>query len=56
MVIAKQIESEYFALEVGATWIVSNEVFSDTTEGRAKLEQCRWLKGEMDKFISHIRA
>ena len=47
MAMAKQIDPEYFALEVGATWIVLSEVIGNTAEGRAKLEECRRLKGEM---------
>ena len=47
MAMAKQIDPEYFALEVGATWIALSEVIGNTAEGRAKLEECRRLKGEM---------
>lgn len=47
MAMVKQIDPEYFALEIGLTWIVLSEVIGNTAEGRAKLEECRWLKGEM---------
>ncbi|MDP3878988.1 MAG: hypothetical protein Q8Q07_01615 [Dehalococcoidales bacterium] len=43
----KKIDPEYFALELEATWMVFNKMFGDTPEGQAKLDQCRWLKGEM---------
>ncbi|MDP3878980.1 MAG: hypothetical protein Q8Q07_01575 [Dehalococcoidales bacterium] len=42
-----KIDTEYFALEIGATWIALNELFGNTAEGRAKLEEARWLKGDL---------
>lgn len=47
MAVLKKIDPEYFALELEATWMVFNKVFGDTAEGQAKLDQCRWLKGEI---------
>lgn len=47
MAVTPKIDPGYFALEIGATWIVLNQVFGGTPEGRAKLEECRWLKGEL---------
>lgn len=47
MAAAGKIDPEYFALELEATWMVFNKVFGDTAEGRAKLDKCRWLKGEL---------
>ncbi|MBI4187818.1 MAG: hypothetical protein HY529_01280 [Chloroflexi bacterium] len=47
MAIAKKIDADYFALEVGATWIVLNQMFGNTAAGYAKLDKVRWLKGEI---------
>ena len=44
---AGKMDPEYFALELEATWMAFNQMFGDTPEGRAKLEQCRELKGEI---------
>ena len=47
MAYAKEIDSQFFAKEVGMAWLVFSQEFGNTPEGLARLEKCRWRKGEL---------
>ena len=47
MAISKKIDAKFAAWEVCMAWQAFNEEFGNTPEGVARLEKCRWRKGEL---------